>query len=184
MQIRVSSINVWRQVTPDNINYLRFLAYNWRMVNFYSKVFSQKWFRIKFRFEWYIIWPYLTKFEFLIYGSGAHSGVCPYMDIGGWRKLPTDIFRILHVYRVSAWNSSLASQFSVPSPKQPHYWFFTFHLFIVTALDPCLWNQAFRRVLLNIYSRKVGKIFEKKKSVKRVHFPETFSTLCLQLCDK
>ena len=41
------------------VNYLCILSYNSRMVDLLYKLF-----RIKFWFEWYIIWPYLTKFEF------------------------------------------------------------------------------------------------------------------------
>ena len=73
--------------TSDNVNYLRIMACNWRMDDVYYKVFSQKLFRIKFWFEWYIIWPYLTKFESWPYSPGAHSGACPYMGVGGVEKI-------------------------------------------------------------------------------------------------
>ena len=79
-------------MTSDNVNYLCIMAYNWRMVDFCYEVFSQKLFRIKFRFEWYIIWPYLTKFEFWPYSLGAHSGACPYMGIGGSEKIAFGYF--------------------------------------------------------------------------------------------
>ena len=52
-------------------------------------------------------------FGFWPYGPSAHNGACPYMGIGGGRKLPPNIFQILHIYRVSMQNSSLVSQFAV-----------------------------------------------------------------------
>ena len=48
----------------------------------------------------------------------------------------------------------------------------------MTALDPCLWNQSFRIVLLNVYPRKGGKILEKKKMLETVHFPEMLHAAC------
>ena len=108
-------------MSSNNVNYLCILAYNWRMVDFYYKVFSQKLFRIKFRFEWCIIWPYLTKSEFWSYGPGAHSGACPYMGIGRSEKIaPRHFSNPTYLLSIQP-NSSLVSQFQVLSPKQPHY---------------------------------------------------------------
>ena len=38
---------------------------------FQNKVYPQKLFKIKFRFEWYIIWPYMMKFDYWPYGTGG-----------------------------------------------------------------------------------------------------------------
>ena len=53
LQIRISAISVWRQITLDNVNCICILACKWRIVDFYYKAFWQKLFRITFRFEWY-----------------------------------------------------------------------------------------------------------------------------------
>ena len=52
-----------------------------------NKVSLQKLFKIKFRFEWYLIWPYLMKFDFLPHGSGAQIGAWPYQGIGGSEEI-------------------------------------------------------------------------------------------------